>query len=119
MAHLWEADHPYYAAEGNYFDNSCHLDYDSWADFEDEEAGADIDYNLVYRWDWREGEDWEIPPGEAHFCVYFIGQRKALARSATVKVKREDEPAIIAYLLPRYQRIREIWAPFSDKEDIA
>jgi NTP pyrophosphatase (non-canonical NTP hydrolase) len=45
MSHLWEVKHPYYATEGNYFDNDCHVDFDSWADFK-EEGSLDADRDM-------------------------------------------------------------------------
>lgn len=117
MKPLWEAEHPYYANEGNYFSNDCHEDYDDWPSFIEDEGNSDIDMNLVYRWDWKEGEDWGIPEGESHLCLYFIGQRKALARSVTVRVSRDDEQAIIEFLRPRLKRLMEIWKPLSEPAD--
>ena len=118
--HLWEVKHPYYANEGNYYSNECHAPYKSWAEFIEAEGDADIDYNLVYRWDWREGEDWGAGAytGDDNYrngllFVFFIGQRKALARSAEVQVCRADEPAVIEYLKPRLARLMEIWEPLA------
>lgn len=111
MTHLWESNHPYYSTEGNYFSNDCHARYESWHDFYDDQGNDDIDLNLVYRWDWREGEDWEIPQGKARLMLYFVGQRKALHRSAEIEVSRGDEEQILAYLRPRFARLIENWLP--------
>jgi hypothetical protein len=123
MKHLWEVDHPYYCNQGNYYapgNDQPMTQHRSWAEFMAEEGDADINCNLVFRWDWREGEDWEL--GEyngddyyrhAKFLIFFMGQRKGLYRWAEVDVCRADEPAIIEYLRPRWDHLRKIWEPLA------
>lgn len=104
--HLWEVEHPYYAAEGNYFDGNCHQEYRGWLSFLAAEGDADIDMNLVYRWDWdKDGATLGT------LKLFFIGQRKAIARSVAVTVTDEEEPAVRAWLEPRLRRLMELWAP--------
>lgn len=57
--HLWEVKHRYYCNEGNYFSSDPSLGprYKAFADFMEEWGDADPDYNLIFRWDWVEGED--------------------------------------------------------------
>lgn len=113
---LYEADHPYYAAEGNYYsggDRNYHT-YDSWDAFLSEWDDADLDMNLIYRWDWDvpDPEDYvgeELP--EETLNLYYMGQRKALAWSVHVEVSRDQEPEIRDWLKVRAQRMREIWEP--------
>lgn len=118
--HLWEVDHPYYMNEGNYFDRNCHATFKSWAEFLDEYADSDMDYNWIVRWDWREGEGWDL--GEyngddnyrhAQFLLQFIGQRKSLLHSVEVEVCRADEPAILEFLKPRWDYMKTMWEPLS------
>lgn len=116
--HLWEVDHPYYCNDGNYYANDTHTLYETFDEFLSKENEADIDYNLVFRWDWKEGEDHGLGAYKgddyyrhARFHVYFMGQRKGAFRSAEVKVCRADEPAIIQYLKPRLERLKAIWEP--------
>jgi len=115
MTHLWEVDHPYYATEGNYFNLDCHAEFSSWADFIEEAEGEDMDYNLVYRWDWHEaGPDYELEHDRLE--LYYIGQRKALARSVYVTVTKDDEAAVIAWLKPRFELMLSLWEPFMPME---
>lgn len=116
---LWEIDHSYYMTEGNFFQGGCHEVYRSWAEFIDAEGNSDLDLNYVVRWDWLEGDDYGA--GEytgdpnyrnGRFMVQFVGQRKALLRSVEVEVCRNDEPAVIAYIQPRFEYMKELWAPF-------
>src|SRR4051794_6539869 len=93
---LWEIDHPYYASQGNYFSNDCHTDYPSWAEFVEAEGDSDLDMNLVYRWDWKvpDPDDYDLdeePLPPETLDLFYVGQRKALHRSVSVEVRREDE----------------------------
>ena len=124
--HLWEVDHSYYCNEANYFvgGNDHHKvcdEHKRWSDFIAEYADADFDMNLVFRWDWVE-EDPET--GESTYKgddnyrngilkIFWMGQRKGLYRFSLVEVCRADEPAVIAFLRPRWEHLRELWAPLS------
>jgi hypothetical protein len=111
--HLWEVKHPYYATEGCYFasgSNYPHIELDSWKEFLDEWEDADLDYNLVYRWDWKEADpDEGRETDELH--IFFMGQRKARPQSVFVRVVKDDETDVIRWLTPRAQRLAEVWAP--------
>lgn len=116
--HLWEVDHAYYCNDGNYYARDCGSEHKSWGEFIAEEGDADLDMNLVFRWDWKEGEDQGL--GEytgddyyrhARLHLYFMGQRKGAFRYSIVEVCRADEPAIIAYLQPRLDHLMSLWAP--------
>lgn len=119
--HLWEVDHAYYCNEGNYYaagNNQPYLAHKSWADFIAEAGDDDLDMNLVFRWDWHEGEGYELAEfnGDVNyrngkFLVFFLGQRKGLYRWAEIEVCRADEPAIIEYLKPRLDHLLGLWEP--------
>lgn len=124
--HLWEADHAYYCNEGNFFANSHQLDageYDTFEGFLEEEGDSDMDYNLLFRWDWIE-EDPET--GESTFNgdehhrngqlkLFWMGQRKGLYRWSVIDVCRADEPAVIAFLKPRLAHLMSLWAPLVEE----
>lgn len=115
VKHLWEAKHPYYCSEGNYFSGECYASYESWADFLEEERDSDLDYNMVYRWDWRvlneEGDDVlaDDPSAKHELSLYIMGQRRALCRSVDIKVKPEDEASVREYLAPRWEYMKKLW----------
>jgi hypothetical protein len=118
MAHLWEVEHPYYCSDSNYFDSNCHAEYKTLAMFLEEHGAADLDMNLVFRWDWREGEDWGAGEytGDDYYRngrleLFYVGQRKGLFRSVSVEVCRRDEPAVLAFLEPRFQHLLSMWRP--------
>lgn len=106
--HLWEYDHPYYCNEGNYFSRDCHSFYKSWEDYIESEGDLDMDYNLLFRWDWKPA-DTEKPGDELH--LYYMTQRKGYNRSVYVQVKKSDEPEIREWLLVRAARMRVLWEP--------
>lgn len=120
--HLWEIDHPYYCNEGNYFATKPVDDeFKSWADFYAEYAVCDFDLNLIFRFDWEEGEDHDLPPfnGDINYRngllkIFWMGQRKGLYRWTTIEVCRADEPAVIEFLKPRWDHMRALWEGISD-----
>lgn len=116
--HLWEATHQYYCNLGNYYNNYCGTSHKSWADFISEEGDSDMDYNLLFRWDWKEGEDYDLPEfnGDAYYRngsleLFFMGQRKGLYRYVEVSVCRADEDAIREWLMPRWEHLKSLWQP--------
>lgn len=111
---LYEMDHPYYCSEGNYFNSDCHTEWDSWQSFFREYGDTDPDLNLIFRWDWRDGE-YETPKadhkGMEYLYIYVVGQRKARLESNRIAVRREEEPEIRAWLEKRLETIKAIWQP--------
>lgn len=124
MTHLWEAPHPYYCTEGNYFSNDYHVEYESWADFAGDDAASysgDLDLNLLFRWDWNKADpddyfveieedpDFELPGDTLQ--LYFMMQRKAACFSVYVGVTEADEDVVREWLRPRVELIKLLWAP--------
>lgn len=119
---LWEVDHPYYCAEGNYYArpvDGLPTEYDSWADFIADWGNTDPDMNLVFRWDWQRADPQDYEPyGEEvpadTLQVFWVLQRKAILRSTECAVTEADEPAVRAWLAERATTIRAIWEPILD-----
>lgn len=118
--HLWEADHAYYCNLGNYYSNDCGQKYESFQDFLDEWGDADFDYNMLFRWDWKEYEpddyDDEEKAEEGHYAgdelrIFWMLQRKGAYRFCQVRVKKEDEPEVIKFLKPRWKYMKDLWSP--------
>jgi hypothetical protein len=120
---LWEVDHPYYCAESNYFASTKQQPeecYDSWQAFISERGDYDKDQNLVFRFDWKEGDDHDLPNynGDksariAKLVIYYVLQRKGIFAWAIIDVCRNDEPAVYEWLKGSYAKIQELWKPFS------
>lgn len=116
VRHLWEVDHPYYFNRP--VDDAPA--FESWAEFMAEFGDSEMDYNLVFRWDWREGAVWDLGDyngddyyRHARLIVGIIAQRKGHCYSHTIKVCRADEPAIRAWLEPRFRYLLTMWEPFN------
>jgi hypothetical protein len=113
---LWEAEHPYYCNDGNYYVGGMprpgdsredftpydHMEFDSWEDFGWKESDPDL--NLLFRWDWAvpdpadyEGAGEEIPP--ERLTLYWMLQRKGRFMVTSFPVRRDEEPAIRAWRL--------------------
>lgn len=120
--HLWEVDHPYYCNEGNYYKAGLCERYKRWSDFADEFGSSDMDMNLVFRFDWKEGEEHGATDfnGDVYYRngllqLCFMGQRKGLYYSHEVEVCRADEPAVIEFLRPRFEHMLKLWEPFTPR----
>lgn len=120
MPHLWEIEHDYYCNQGNYFANDCRDSHGSWAEFMEEYADSDFDMNLVFRFDWYEGDfggsEFNGDPNYRNGClfIFWMGQRNGLYRYSEVQVCRADEPAVIEFLRPRWEHMRKLWEPISE-----
>lgn len=116
---LWEVKHNYYCEKNNYFSNECIAEYGSWSEFLEEEGDNDLGLNLLFRWDWYEGDDHDLPEynGDDYYrngelSLFWMGQRKGLYRCSRVSVCRADEPAVREWLAGRYEYLKSLWEPF-------
>ncbi len=109
--HLWDAHHEYYCQTGNYYNNDSHIHYETWASFFAEQGKLDMDYNLVFRWDWDKPDPDDGVMG--NLTVFWVGQRKAHLRSTSVAVHPDEEPLVRAFLQPRLDHLLSLWAPLS------
>jgi hypothetical protein len=117
---LWEVDHPYYCNETAYSGGESYPRYKSFADFMEDFGDSDFDMNLVFRWDWSEGDsdgpstfNGDVNYRNGSLMIFFMGQRKGMFWSREVEVCRADEPAVIAYLRPRMAHLMALWEPLS------
>ena len=116
MRHLWDVDHPYYCSTSNYFS----AEFKSWGDFVAEEGDSDMDYNLLFRFDWEEGTDHgasefagDVNYRNGKLSLFWMGQRKGLFRTTVIEVCRADEPSVIKFLKARWDHLASIWEPIS------
>lgn len=121
--HLWEVNHSYFCSPEGYYANFLPFEYDSWQDFLDLANGKhfDCDLNFLCRWDWylsdeEIGDDVGRDINELH--LFFIHQRKGRFSSFVIKVTKENEPAIRAWMQPRWDHMKKLWEPFSGLEDV-
>ena len=118
MSHLWEAKHPYYWNEGNFYSNDRHHEYDSWESFLEEWGDADEDYNLLCRWDWRPAvdDDGEViqPVETGTLQLGYVLQRKAIICSCAVAVTADDEPAVREWLSKKHEHMKALWSGLNE-----
>lgn len=115
--HLWEVEHDYYG-ETTYNE----MNFETWEDFMENMGKAEKCWNFLFRWDWYErdkdtddivyrGDDNERT-GHVKFC--YQAQRKGFSMSAVVKVARNEEPKVRAYLQEHWKYMEDMWAPISN-----
>lgn len=114
MKHLWEVNHAYYCNLGNYYSNGCGHSYESFRDFMSEWGNTDMDYNLLFRWDWKceNLDDDESPTGYDSLEIFWMLQRKGAYLFCEIKVTKKDEQAVIDFLIPRWEYMKSLWEPF-------
>jgi hypothetical protein len=134
VKHLWDVKHSYYCNEEQYTSSQHNFktvfDFESFAEFLAEWGDADLDWNMVFRWDWEEGEapeegeeedtDSVLKPfsGDIHerngqLKVFFMMQRKGYHSCCIIRVCRADEPAVLEFLKPRMEYMLSMWAPLA------
>ncbi|MBB6306284.1 hypothetical protein [Xanthobacter tagetidis] len=118
--HLWEVEHPYYCNEGNYYapgNDQPNAEYKTFSAFLAGEGDADMDMNLLFRFDWSE-DDGMAFNGDPYYrngklLLFWMGQRKGLYRWTEIEVCRADEPAVIEFLRPRLAHLLRLWEPLT------
>lgn len=103
-------DHDYYASDSNYYSNDAGGKYNTWADFYEEFKDADIDMNLIYRWDITKREKSE----RYYMQVVIIAQRKGIYMPIHIDyVDDKDVPQIKEFMKPHFEKLLSIWQPLS------
>lgn len=106
-------EHDYYASPSNYYSKEPKENWKTFQDFYDEYHNADIDINLIYRWDIREDED-----GSLYMEVIFIRQRKGIYSPQHIeKVTESDFENIQKLLQPHMDKIAKNWLPFTPSKN--
>lgn len=104
------ADHDYYASESNYYSRDASQQFDTFAEFYQEYHDADIDMNLVYRWDIK-----KFDHQEAYYMeIFIIRQRKGIYAPIRIsRVLEEDVENVIKFLTPHLDKLRSLWEPLN------
>jgi len=102
-------DHDYYASDSNYYsNNSGH--YTTFADFYDDFIDADIDMNLIFRWDIKKHDESE----RYYVEIFMILQRKGIYMPHMIDhIREEDVPKFIELVTKHWQKLISIWSPIS------
>ena len=103
------ADHDYYCSTSNFFSNDASEYWDTWPEFYAEYNDADIDMNLVFRWDVIRSDD-----GSFSMNVFFIRQRKGIFSPIIInEVTEADVETIVLFLQKHWNKLESIWHPIS------
>jgi len=107
-------DHDYYCSDNNYYSNEAGINYKSFDDFYDEFKDADVDMNLVFRWDVGKHPASDLSPREGYYLQIFImKQRKGIFTPIYIEtIEDKDVPNLLLYLQPHIQKLKKIWEPF-------
>lgn len=101
-------DYDYYCSDNNYYSKDAGMSWDSFQDFYNEYKDADVDMNLIFRWDVRSNED-------KSFCmeVFIMQQRKGIFAPHFIQEVRESDFNDIKTLLqPHFDKLTKNWLPF-------
>lgn len=103
-------DHDYYCSDSNYYSNEASLKYETFADFYEEFHDADVDMNLVFRWDLH-----EIEKSKRYYLEIFqMKQRKGIFTPIHIACFDEaDIPLFWKYLKPHIEKLKSIWQPLN------
>ncbi len=108
--------HSYYASGSNYYSNDAGGSFATWQDFYAEFRSADIDMNLIYRWDLHEREDEATDEklGSYYMEVFFIHQRKGVYAPFIIhNVLESDLESIKELMSKHWEHLQELWNPIS------
>lgn len=102
-------DHDYYCSESNYYSNKASMRYETFSDFYEEFHDADVDMNLVFRWDLHELEECK----RYYLEIFMIQQRKGIFKPIHIALFDERDVELLAkYLKPHIEKLKAIWKPF-------
>lgn len=106
-------NHDYYCSDTNYYSNSATVVWGTWSDFYNDYKDADIDLNLIFRWDIKEKEH-----GEYYMNVFIIHQRKGIFAPQIIEnIDEKDFDSIKELLSKHYDKLVNLWNPFSKTND--
>jgi hypothetical protein len=107
-------NHPYYASDSNYYKDGVAEHYDTFLGFLSDFGRMDVDLNFCYRWDISKWDDDGQETDEYKMQITLILQRKGIYKPCLINsVTEEDVPAILAYLTPHWERMKQLWMPLS------
>lgn len=98
MKRLADYQHHYECSTDNCDCPKAKLVYKDFDSFYDEFCTADVNWNLVVRWDVRRNDD------GSHYCELPV---------IIKNLKEQDEIELLDYLQAHWDYLKDIWAPIS------
>ncbi len=104
-------DHDYYCSDSNYYSNQASQRYDTMTDFLNDFESADVDMNLMFRWDVREYcQDYERTGFYAE-CFLML-QRKGIFMPCHIeRFEQSEVDRFVEYAKKHKAKIDLIWQP--------
>lgn len=104
-------DHPYYCSNSNYYSNDASVTLNTWKDFYTMYKNADVDMNLIFRWDLHLTEGYT---DRYSMYIFIMHQRKGIFAPFIIKyVDETDLHEILEILNKHYEKIKELWEPLN------
>ena len=104
-------EHSYYCSDHNYYNNDTNFHFDNWEDFMCEMGDADLDYNLLFRWDVKFDDE----RNQYYMELFYMLQRKGAFLVYTVDlVSDDDEKSIREFLAKYWDYMAELWKPINE-----
>lgn len=101
-------EHDYYCSDNNYYSNDAGSKWDTFQDFYNEYRNADIDMNLIFRWDIKKSD-----VGNLYMEIFMIHQRKGIFAPHYINFVSENDFEDIKFLLQKHlNKLAAIWLPF-------
>jgi len=101
--------HDYYCSDSNFHSSDANARFETFADFYEEFNSADVDMNLVFRWDLHQREESK----RYYLEIFMMHQRKGIFSPIHIAYFDEkDIPLFVEYLKPHIKTMKNIWKPF-------
>ena len=109
MKRLCDYQHHSECSDTNFYAAKAKMIYPNFEEFYQEFADADVNMNLIFRWDIRTNED-----GSKYCQIFFIQQRKGVFLPARINNFEEADEADLKELLKAHWKyLKDIWMPIS------
>ena len=108
-------DHPYYCSDSNYYSNEPSQDFETMTDFLSKYQDADIEMNLIFRWDIKKRDD-ELSEktGRYYAQVYIIAQRKGIFTPCYIKhINQEEADLFVSLAMKHWDKLEAMWRPIN------
>jgi len=107
-------EHPYYCSDSNYYSNEASQRFETMTEFLDEWEGADLDMNLIFRWDIKPRGDTGAETGRYCAKVFIMLQRKGIFMPVYIAHINEAEAERFETLAQQHwTTIQALWNPIS------
>jgi hypothetical protein len=105
--------HDYYCSDQNWNDASAMETYKTWNGFMADNEDMDIDLNLVFRFDVKLKNDENETEGYFMQLSVMQQRRGKYVPIIIETVTEEDVPSIVSYLSGHFEKMKQLWQPFS------